>query len=109
MVIHDELDLPLGRMKLKFGGGTSGHNGLASVVDHLGTRDFHRLRLGIGRPDSPGRGSDYVLSRFGPGEIELVSQVLDAAVQGIQVFVRRGPSMAVRLINGFRPQDGPEH
>jgi len=108
LVIHDELDFPLGRMKLKFGGGTSGHNGLSSIVDHLGTRDFHRLRLGIGRPASQGNESGYVLSRFALEEIGIVNEVIDAAVQGIQVFIRRGPSIAAPQINGFSPQGESE-
>jgi len=105
LVIHDELAFPLGRMKLKFGGGTSGHNGLASIVEHLGTRDFHRLRLGIGRPASHGDGSGYVLSRFTLEELEIVNQVVDAAVQGIQVFIRRGSSIAAPQIGGFSPRN----
>jgi len=108
LVIHDELDLPLGRMKLKFGGGTSGHNGLLSIVDHLGTRDFHRLRLGIGRPASQGDETGYVLGRFTPKEILVASKVMDAAVQGVQAFIRRGPAVAAPQINGFSLKDEPE-
>lgn len=69
LVVHDELDLPLGTVRLKPGGGTAGHNGLKSVVACLGTRDFVRLRLGIGRP--PGRmpGADFVLKRFRSDEV----------------------------------------
>jgi PTH1 family peptidyl-tRNA hydrolase len=63
LVLHDELDLPAGSLRLKFGGGHGGHNGLRDMVSHLGSRDFHRLRIGIGHPGSASRVVGYVLSR----------------------------------------------
>ena len=70
LIVHDEGDFDLGRLELKFGGGLAGHNGLRSIAQHLGTRDFMRLRVGVGRP---GRGdrrapADYVLSNFEPAD-----------------------------------------
>lgn len=83
LVIHDELDLPLGRMRVKRGGGNAGHNGLKSLTQELGTPDFYRLRLGIGRP-APGRDvAGYVLEPFTAQEQPTVRRVLPAAVAAV--------------------------
>lgn len=76
IVVHDELDLPNGRLKLKFGGGLAGHNGLKSVFAHLHSGEFSRLRIGIGRPPGQQQVADYVLRR--PGKLE--RNELDVAV-----------------------------
>lgn len=113
LVVHDELDLPLGRMKFKLGGGVAGHNGLKSVAAHLGARDFARLRLGVGRPhttDGGGGGggdvSAWVLGRFAPAEKEAVSQVLQAAAEGVGLYLDKGLSAAQDAVNGFSLANG---
>ncbi|MBI1308341.1 MAG: aminoacyl-tRNA hydrolase [Proteobacteria bacterium] len=68
LVVHDELDVPLGQLKFKVGGGDAGHNGLKSITQHLGTPDYARLRFGIGRPVHKSQVSDYVLEPFAPAE-----------------------------------------
>jgi len=80
-VVHDELDLPFGEIRVKFGGGLAGHNGLKSVAVHLGSREFWRLRVGIGRPPTtdPEIVSRYVLSPFSVGRGELAAVVEEAA------------------------------
>jgi PTH1 family peptidyl-tRNA hydrolase len=110
LVLHDEMDLPLGRMKLKLGGGDAGHNGIASIAQELGARDFYRLRLGVGRLSGPDDPKDYVLGDFGPAESPLLGPVLDAAVSGIRTFARRGPALAAQQVNVFdaRPEDSRE-
>ncbi|MEW5772576.1 MAG: aminoacyl-tRNA hydrolase [Thermodesulfobacteriota bacterium] len=107
LVLHDEMDLPLGRMKLKLGGGDAGHNGISSIAQELGSRDFYRLRLGVGRPGGPGDPAHYVLSDFSPEETLLLDPVLQAAVAGIRTFARRGPAQAAQQINVFdaRPEE----
>ncbi|GFM38373.1 aminoacyl-tRNA hydrolase [Desulfovibrio psychrotolerans] len=100
LVVHDELDLPLGRMKFKTGGGLAGHNGLKSIAQHLGTRDFHRLRLGIGKPDHPNTAS-YVLSRFSPQEWTTVQRVMVGAVRGMLCFAEQGATQAIHMVNAF--------
>jgi PTH1 family peptidyl-tRNA hydrolase len=72
LVVHDELDLPPGTVKMKKGGGTGGHNGLEDIVDHLGTKDFWRLRVGIGHPGHKDLVADYVLHTAGRAEHELI-------------------------------------
>ena len=84
LVIHDEIDLPFGEIRVRVGGGLAGHNGLKSLKDSLGSADFARVRVGVGRPDTtdPDRVAAYVLSRFreAPDEVgQLVERAADAA------------------------------
>ena len=100
LVIHDELDLPLGRMKMKKGGGNAGHNGLKSIQQMLGTPNFHRLRLGIGKSDgTPAAG--HVLSRFFSEEKNTVEAVLKSAEQGVLIYMNEGPTAAQHFCNAF--------
>lgn len=101
LVIHDELDLPLGRLQLKDGGGSGGHNGLKSVTERLGTPGYRRLRLGIGRPPSDFRGdvADFVLQGFSPSEETLVSDLVSRAADAVECLALRGLSSAMNLIN----------
>jgi PTH1 family peptidyl-tRNA hydrolase len=107
LVAHDELDLPLGGMRLKFGGGSAGHKGINSMVEQLGSRDFYRLRLGIGK--QPGEGAvGHVLGHFGKTEQDILQQVLKAACHGFMIFhdgKARGLDPlppAQEYINGFQ-------
>lgn len=101
LVIHDELDLPLGRLMLKKGGGSGGHNGLKSITERLGTADYCRLRVGIGRPDADFRGdiADFVLQGFPPHETDAVQKLLDRSGDAVEAFVLRGLSDAMNHIN----------
>lgn len=106
LVLHDELDLPLGRLKLKKGGGNAGHNGLRSIQQSLGTPDFYRLRLGIGKP-AHSQGASYVLSRFFAEEQSSLQQTVNAATKGIFLFLSEGEKAAQQYINGFSPEAPP--
>jgi PTH1 family peptidyl-tRNA hydrolase len=90
VVVHDELDLPFGALRLKQGGGDNGHNGLRSVTAALGTRDYLRVRLGIGRP--PGRmdPADFVLHDFSAAERKLVPEVLERSADATEALLRHG-------------------
>lgn len=80
LVLHDDIDLPFGRLRLQVGGGTGGHNGLKSLEASLGTREFSRLKIGVGRPPGSQDPADYVLSRFSKAQREEVDlQIEDAA------------------------------
>ena len=94
VVVHDELDLPFGVLRLKQGGGDNGHNGLRSVTAALGTRDYLRVRVGIGRP--PGRmdPADFVLHDFSAAERKLVPEVLERAADATEALMRRGLAAA---------------
>ncbi|MDR2488332.1 MAG: aminoacyl-tRNA hydrolase [Desulfovibrio sp.] len=102
LVLHDELDIPPGRMKLKTGGGHAGHNGVRSVQHMLGTPDFHRLRLGIGKPAGYDTVS-YVLGRFSTEEQSLLSEIIPAAVDAILIFMEKGMRSAQQFCNAFVP------
>lgn len=100
LVLHDELDLPLGRMKLKKGGGNAGHNGLKSIQQMTGTAEFYRLRLGVGRPRG-GNGASYVLSRFAESERAPLAETVAAAVRGVLLFMTQEPRTAIQFCNAF--------
>jgi PTH1 family peptidyl-tRNA hydrolase len=100
LIIHDEIDLPLGRMRFKTGGGDAGHNGLKSISNLLGTREYHRLRLGVGRPADPDT-VGWVLGRFSPADKELFDRILDAAVNCVLTYAKEGPKAALVEANSF--------
>jgi PTH1 family peptidyl-tRNA hydrolase len=87
LVVHDDLDLPLGEVRQRPGGGHGGHNGLRDVMQRLGTGDFRRLRIGIGRPPGSMDPADYVLATFRPDEREAVDAAIAQAVEMIVGFV----------------------
>lgn len=80
VVVHDELDLPVGVARLKKGGGHGGHNGLRDLINHLGSRDFYRLRIGIGHPGHKDQVVDYVLKQPGKQDRRLIDAAIDAAL-----------------------------
>ncbi|MDX1659551.1 MAG: aminoacyl-tRNA hydrolase [Nitriliruptorales bacterium] len=90
VVVHDEVDLPVGALRFKQGGGTAGHNGLKDVERALGTREFYRVRVGVDRP--PGRVStkDHVLRRFAPAEQEEVDVTVEEALDAIDLLIDEG-------------------
>jgi PTH1 family peptidyl-tRNA hydrolase len=98
VVIHDELDLVLGSVRVKIGGGHGGHNGLRSIIEHLGP-DFIRVRIGIGRPDPDLDSAGYVLSPFFAEEREEAAQAVEKAVESIKAIVLHGPTRAMNLFN----------
>ena len=81
VVIHDELDLPPGRIKVKHGGGLAGHNGLSSIRAHLHTAEFTRIRIGVGKPPDPRAGADYVLKRPGKADRDLLDDAVERAAE----------------------------
>ena len=99
IVIHDDLDLPLGRLKLKRGGGHGGHNGLRSLIKHLPDDRFIRVRIGIGRPPPEWDTADYVLSKFRREEWADVDRVVAHAADSIEAICRDGISKAMAQFN----------
>jgi PTH1 family peptidyl-tRNA hydrolase len=101
IVLHDELDLPFGEVRLKFAGGHAGHNGLRSIVASVGTGDFGRVRIGIGRPPPGFRGevADYVLSSFDSIERSSLPDVLGRAVDSVLDIAHRGIEAAMNARN----------
>ncbi len=99
IVIHDELDLDLGRLKLKIGGGDNGHNGLKSIRAHLKTGDFYRVRIGIGRPPGRQTGADYVLSSFPASQWEDAQVVTKVAADACETLMLEGLEVAQNRFN----------
>jgi PTH1 family peptidyl-tRNA hydrolase len=101
VVLHDELDLPFGDVRLKVGGGHAGHNGLRSIILRLGTPDFVRVRVGIGRPPPGFTGdvADYVLSDFDASERAELPDVLERALAAVAAVVEKGPAQAQNEVN----------
>lgn len=102
LVIHDELDLPFGRLQLKAGGGSGGHNGLKSIVSSLGSEAFIRLRFGIGKPEGPNareRVAGYVLSNFDDGERRQLEEFIARAMDMAELWIREGLSVAMNRFN----------
>lgn len=102
VVAYDDLDLGIGQVKLRKQGGPGSHNGLGSVVDRIGVSEFPRLKLGIGPRTEGISGADFVLSDFKDEEVEVVKQVLDHTVAGLETLVARGIDRGMDQINRFR-------
>lgn len=100
MVAHDDLDLPLGTIRIRPGGGAGGQRGMASTIERLGTKDFPRLRLGIGRPPGRMAPADYVLQNFSRAEMLIVSETLDRAADAVLTFMTEGLNAAMNRFNG---------
>ena len=100
LVAHDDIDLPLATLRLRPGGGSAGQKGVQSIIEKLGSQDFPRLRIGVGRP--PGRmiAAAYVLQSFSKDESELIEQALDEAVDAALTFVTQGLEAAMNQFNG---------
>ena len=90
IVVHDELDLDFGRLRVKKGGGDNGHNGLKSMRGHLGTGDFYRVRVGIGRPEGRQPAADYVLAKLRPKQLDELRVDAAVAADAVEFLVRHG-------------------
>lgn len=100
LVVYDDVDLPLGKLRLRRKGSSGGHNGVESIIKNLQSSQFNRLRLGIGSEHAE-RMRDFVLAPFAEDEQDLLDQVLDTAVEALAVAIRRGLSAAMNQINGL--------
>jgi PTH1 family peptidyl-tRNA hydrolase len=100
LIVHDDLDIGLGRIKFVRSGGAGGHNGIRSIIEALGTKSFPRLKIGIDRPPPEIPGERYVLGRFSPEHRELVEKVVEMASEALLVFVRHGIQEAMNRFNG---------
>ena len=100
VIVHDELDLPVGRIQVKEGGGIAGHNGLRSIRDHLHSTDFLRVRIGIGHPPGRTEGADYVLRRPSKAEREELAVVVQEAADAVEAILGDGAAVAMNRFNG---------
>ncbi|MBI2861102.1 MAG: aminoacyl-tRNA hydrolase [Chloroflexi bacterium] len=104
VVIHDDLDLPLGRIRIRKGGSSGGHKGINSIIEHLGSRDFYRVRVGIGRPEEPSsdreaRVISHVLGDFAPDEKETVARVISRVSEALDCLLSEGLAAAMNRFN----------
>lgn len=99
LVVFDDLDLPLGTLRLRLKGGAGGHRGMANIIAHLKTRDFPRLRIGIGRPPGQMSPEAYVLQDFRDGEKPIMEQIYQQAVEAIGVALSEGIEIAMNQFN----------
>ncbi len=101
IVVHDELDVPFGEVRLKMGGGHAGHNGLRSLIERLGTPDFARVRVGVGRPppDFKGDVADFVLQDFDAVERAQAPDLIERARDAVKRLVQDGTSAAMNVVN----------
>ncbi len=99
LVVYDDMDLPLGRIRLRARGSAGGHRGMQSVLDQLGRDDFFRLRVGIGRPPGGEDPTDFVLSPFLPKEEDVVERVVSRAAEAVESLIRDGARQTMETFN----------
>jgi len=99
LVIYDDLDLPPGSLRIRPDGSSGGHRGMRSVIEHLGTQSFPRLRIGIGRPPGQMDPADYVLQNFTPDEEPVIEETIERAIAAIQTWLTEGLEKAMSLYN----------
>ena len=99
IVVQDDIDLALGRLRVRKGGSCGGHNGIRNIIERLGTSDFTRLKLGVGKDKS--NVIAHVLGKFDPATREIMNREIDGAVKAVIAIVKEGPDKAMNLFNGF--------
>lgn len=99
VIVHDELDLDVGRLRLKAGGGLAGHNGLRSITQHIGTTEYTRLRIGIGKPSPSQVGSEYILRKPGKAERAELDVAVEQAADAIELLTEVGVDKAMASVN----------
>jgi peptidyl-tRNA hydrolase, PTH1 family len=99
LVVYDDLDLPLGKIRLRLSGSAGGHNGMKSIISHLGTQDFPRVRIGIGKSTGEKDTISHVLGKFSPIETPIVSEVIQLVNDSIEMSLKKGVEQAMSIYN----------
>ena len=99
IVVYDELDLPLGNIRVNRGGGSAGHNGIRSIISSLGSGEFCRVRIGIGKPSGKKEGRDHVLSTFAANERDTAAEMVETAVEATLEIISAGVDSAMNKFN----------
>jgi PTH1 family peptidyl-tRNA hydrolase len=99
IVIYDELDLPLGKIRIRPRGGSAGHNGMESIIGALGSQEFLRVRLGIGPEKKVSDGARYVLAPFRKSQLKLLDEIIETASEAVKAILREGPAAAMNRFN----------
>ncbi len=103
LVLYDDMDLPVGKLRIRLSGSAGGHNGMKSLIAHLGTQDFPRLRVGISKVSDVGVAKDtisHVLGKFAPDELRILPEVLDLSADAVEVALKQGTEKSMSLYNG---------
>jgi len=100
LVAYDEIDLPFGALRLRPGGGSAGHKGMKSIIERLGSQEFPRLRIGVGRPQSRRGAASHVLNSFSSSEMKIMENTLETCVEAILTYVRDGLETSMNRFNG---------
>ncbi len=103
LVVSDDVDLPIGRLRLRPSGSAGGHNGLKSLIQHLRTNEFPRIRLGVGRPGERGETADHVLGKFSRAEEEIVREAVERAADAVELVLREGLAASMNRFNRSEP------
>jgi len=99
LVIYDDMDLPVGRLRIRRSGSAGGHNGMKSIIAHLGKQDFPRLRIGIGKSDGKKQTIGHVLGKFAPEEKKVIQEMLDISVNAVEKSLKEGIEKAMNIYN----------
>jgi PTH1 family peptidyl-tRNA hydrolase len=101
LVIYDDMDLPVGRLRMRLSGSAGGHNGMKSIIAHLGSQEFPRLRIGIGKSDGEKTTISHVLGKFAPEEFKAIDEILYISVKAIELSLKEGIDQSMNRYNGF--------
>ncbi|MEM8673097.1 MAG: aminoacyl-tRNA hydrolase [Cyanobacteria bacterium P01_G01_bin.67] len=101
LVVYDDMDLPVGRLRLRLSGSAGGHNGMKSIISHLGGKDFPRLRIGIGKSDGKKATVSHVLGKFTPEESQTIEEILYVSIKAIELGLKEGIEKSMNRYNGF--------
>ena len=101
VIVHDELDLPPGTVRVKEGGGLAGHNGLRSITSHMGTQDYVRVRIGVGKPPNKEQGADHVLKKVPAAERQLLDVAVNVAADAVESILEIGIDAAMNKFNSL--------
>ncbi|MEO1691451.1 MAG: aminoacyl-tRNA hydrolase [Cyanobacteria bacterium J06631_6] len=101
LVVYDDMDLPVGRLRLRLSGSAGGHNGMKSIIAHLGGKDFPRLRIGIGKANGEKSTVSHVLGKFAPEESKAITEILYVSVKAIELGLKNGIEQSMNRYNGF--------
>ncbi len=104
VIVHDDMDIPVGRAKFHFNRSSAGHKGIESIIEKLGTREFYRIRIGIGKPGNTGDTIDYVLSEFGAQELKSLEGLFGKISDGLLMFLGGERQKAMEFINGIKAE-----
>ena len=99
LVIYDDMDLPVGRLRIRRSGSAGGHNGMKSIISHLGNQDFPRLRIGIGKSEAKKQTVGHVLGKFSPEEKKVIQEILEISVNAVEKILSEGVDKAMNIFN----------